>query len=357
MGKSAPKAPDYTAAAEATGESNKEVTEQQTWANRPDQITPFGSQTWGNTPTYDPVTGQTLNKWTQTTTLDPNAQHALDSQLALQSGRNDLAGSLFPRAQQEFGSAMDWGGFQEAGQAPGVQGQENLQRGISTEGLQGIDSSQKYYQQGGDALYNQWANRAEPRMQQQAEQELTRLRNQGLKPGDEAYDRAAQMTQQNQSDARQQASFGATAGAGNEAQRMFGMDSGARAQQFGERGTQGSFANQAAGQAFGMGGQQYQQGLQNANYQTQQRQQQIAEEMNRRGFSLNEINAIISGQQVGMPSMPGFNTASKSSGVDYTGAAQNQYGAALDAANAKNAGIGNFFGGLTNLGSAFMMGG
>jgi SOS response regulatory protein OraA/RecX len=37
--------------------------------------------------------------------------------------------------------------------------------------------------------------------------------------------------------------------------------------------------------------------MSSANYQNQLRQQQIAEDMQRRGYSLNEINAILTGQQ------------------------------------------------------------
>ena len=46
MSKSTPKAPDYEAAAEAQGQSSRENIEQQTWANRPTQNTPFGQQSW-----------------------------------------------------------------------------------------------------------------------------------------------------------------------------------------------------------------------------------------------------------------------------------------------------------------------
>lgn len=331
MGKSAPAAPDYTAAAEKQGESSKNITEQQTWANRPDQVTPFGTQTWDSNPEYDPVTGQTLNKWTQTTNLDPDSQHALDSQLQLQSGRSDLANSLFPRAQSEFGSAMDWDHFTNAGGTP------NLQQ-TNPEGYQrSIGDTPSYDKAAGDAIYNQWSDRQEPLMKQASSEMDTKLRNQGLKPGDEAYDRAMTNLNNQQGDARTQATYQATIGAGSEASRMQGMDLSA-----------GNFANQATGAAnqaqLTAKNQNFNQNLQQSQYQTQQRQQQIAEAMQKRGFSLNEINAIISGQQVGMPSMPGFNQASKSDTVDYSGAAKDQYSAALDAANAKNAGISNVAG-------------
>lgn len=401
MGKSAPDAPDYTASAQATANSNRAAMDSQTVANRPNQNTPFGRTSWESQNSFDQggydramqdwnaqmaradsdeARDQLLalrpgqndynrTNWTQNTTLDPEAQRALDAQLGLQSGRSELASSLLPRAQQEFGSAMDWGGFKDLQTAPdqssfnaGPQGgkynPEPLQRSIG--------DSQGYIDKAGDAIYGQWSNRQEPRMQQANEQQMTRLRNQGLKPGDQAYDEAMQRMNQDQDDARLMANYQATIGSGAEGSRLQGMDL-----------NQGNFANQASGMAFGQnlaaGGQQFNeagqaadrgnqtaamsfgQGMQGAGFNNQVRQQQIAEQMQRRGFSLNEINAIISGQQVGMPSMPGFNQAGNAGGTNYTGAARDQYSAALDAANAQNMGMANLWGGLTNLGSSFMM--
>ena len=52
--------------------------------------------------------------------------------------------------------------------------------------------------------------------------------------------------------------------------------------------------------------------------------------------------------------MPTFNAAGRSETPNLMGAMQNTYQANLDAANAKNAGIGNAFSGATSLGSAFL---
>ena len=50
----------------------------------------------------------------------------------------------------------------------------------------------------------------------------------------------------------------------------------------------------------------------------------MQEEMQKRGFSLNEMNAILNGQQVGLPSFTPFNQAGRRQGVDYSGAANSQ---------------------------------
>ena len=75
--KSQPAPVDYVGAAEAEGAANRQLIEQQTWANRPTQINPWGTTAWQNTPTYDPTTAQNINRWTQTQTLSPALQEAL----------------------------------------------------------------------------------------------------------------------------------------------------------------------------------------------------------------------------------------------------------------------------------------
>ena len=350
--KSTPKPPDYEAAAERTSEGNIELVNAQTTANRPDQYTPWGSSTWE----------QNGDQWTQNVELSPEQQRSLDQQMGIQTSRSELAGDMFGRVQDEFGGLMDWDQFGEYSRSPEAGGlsPEQLQRNLSSEGLQNVDSSNRYYDQAGDALYNRATSRLDPQWSQRAEEQEAALRNQGLNPGDEAYDNAMANMNMDRTDAYQQAGYGADIGAGQEAQRMFGMDSQLRGQQFGERGQQGAFANQAAGQAFGMGAQagaqNFGQGLQASGFDNTVRQSQISEEMQQRGFSLNEINAILSGQQIGMPSMPGFNTAERAQGADYMGAANAQWGADMDAFSAQQAQSQMLMDGVTGAAGMFMPG-
>ncbi len=74
----------------------------------------------------------------------------------------------------------------------------------------------------------------------------------------------------------------------------------------------------------------------NSAYANQIRQQQLTEAMTQRGFSLNEINALMSGDQVGLPQMPNFAEASAAQPADYQGAAAQQASskAASDPTNA-----------------------
>jgi len=315
MSKKAPEAPDYTGAAEAQAASSREVTEQQTWANRPTQVTPFGTQSWTSTPTYDPTTGQTLNRWTQTTTLDPDSQAALDAQQQLQAQRSNLAGSFYGRVADEMGQAPDYSGYTALGTTPQAMS---------------FGGGAKYSQEAGDALYNQFASRAEPQFQRAQDAKRTQLYNMGLREGDEAYDRAMSDLDQSQQDARLQAQYQASIGAGQEAARMQGMDI-------------------SAGQAT------YGQQMQSANYQNQLRQQQIAEDLQRRGYSLNEINALLTGQQVGMPNMPSFNQAQRSEATQYNQAAQSQGQYNLDAFNAQNQAMQGMMSGIGSIAGGAMM--
>ena len=70
--------------------------------------------------------------------------------------------------------------------------------------------------------------------------------------------------------------------------------------------------------------QNFDQNLTSANYQNQLRQAQIAESLQQRGMGINEINALLSGNQVNMPNMPSFNTANRAETTQYNTAAQNQ---------------------------------
>lgn len=321
MSKNTPAPPDYAGAANAQAQSSREVTEQQTWANRPTINTPFGQQTWSVQPTWDPSTGQYLNQWTQNTNLTPESQAALDSQMRLQQGRSDMAEGLLNRSRQEYGQPMNWDQF------TGLQTGLDVPEYSSEQIQRSIGNTPDYIKSAEDAIYNQWSSRQEPRMQQDKDALRTQLYNMGVMEGDQRYDQEMQRLSQDQNDARQQAQYQATIGSGAEAQRMQGMDA-----------TSGNFANSAAQQALqqqlALGNQQFGQQQTAAGFQNTVRQQQIAEEMQRRGFSLNEINAILTGQQVGMPSMPGFNAANRSEGVQSLQAAGMQ---SQDAWNAYNA--------------------
>lgn len=114
---------------------------------------------------------------------------------------------------------------------------------------------------------------------------------------------------------------------------------------------------QAFGQAQASGGQNFQQQYQGAQLANQLRQSQLTEAMQRRGFSLNEIQALLNGQQVGMPQFQSFNTAGNWGGTDYTGAAKAAGDYGMQGFQAQQAALGNLYKGIGGIGGAAMSGG
>lgn len=89
----APAAPDYVGAANATAAGNLEAVKYQTEANRINQTNPWGSLTYST---------DANGKVTQNETLDPGLQAALNSQIALQKGRSDVANGLMGQVADSF---------------------------------------------------------------------------------------------------------------------------------------------------------------------------------------------------------------------------------------------------------------
>jgi hypothetical protein len=202
--------------------------------------------------------------WTQNTTLNDTSQQALDSELNIMREKNQLGESMMGRMGEEFGEKMEWGQFGDA---------QSLEF-----------NPDEIRQQAQDAAYDRSSGRLDSRFDQSDNELEVSLRNRGLSEGDAAFDSAMA----NQSDSKN--------------------DAYANAQ------------NDAVGQGRAESAQAFDQQKQSTDYANNLRQSQMSEEMKKRGFSLNEINAIISGQQVAPPEFNSFNQAQKGQGVDYSGA-------------------------------------
>lgn len=134
-----------------------------------------------------------------------------------------------------------------------------------------------------EALYQ----RLEPRLGAQREALETRLRNQGLSPGSQAWSLAMRDQAQAETDAR----LGVTAQGGNEQMLQAGI----------ERDTAG-FNNAVTQQAM-------QNAISRAQFGNQARSQAIAETLQERGTPLNEAAALLTGQQVNYPQFGNYYTA------------------------------------------------
>lgn len=391
---SAPAAPDYVGATQLQGQLSKENLNMQNFANRPTINTPFGTQSWGTDSAVDPASGQTVTSWTQNNTLAPGLQSALDAQIGLQNDRSQLASGFMDRVASEYSKPFNYQALPQMAQlapptslntslsdySPGLSTGFNFggpQMSLNTADNPALPQFDSSYR---DTVANQLMQKMQPVHDYQQRQLETKLANMGFHPGTEGYNRELNNLSQRQSAER----YNALDTAGSEAQRLYNMQMGTAQQAFNQDVGAGQFANQAQNQGYQQNlgaaqfqnqalgqaaaldqsrmqaqnqavGQQFNMNQQYANAQNQLRQQAIAEEMQRRGMSLNEMNALLSGQQVQMPNMPSFSQSGQAQTPNILGATQMGYDAQLGAANAQNAAFGNTLGSLAQLGSAAFM--
>jgi hypothetical protein len=328
--------PDYQQAARIQAESSKDVTQQQIAANRPNIQSSTGSQQW----TQDPATGQ----WTLNQSLNAAGERALGAQQGLTAGLSGLAARKLGDVRNELGRPMDWSGMPAAGGSVGYDPNQ-LQRNLDFSGAQGLGSGADTRNAAEQAIYERATSRLDPQWAQREEGLRTQLYNQGLREGDEAYDRAMETMGNQRTDAYQTAMNEAIMGGGAEASREFGMDLASRQQQVGEQQAQAEFVNQATAQGLSMD-----QAV--SAYQNQLRQSAIAEELQRRGMSLSEINALLAGNQVGEYQAPGFIGATGAEPMQALAAENMKYQSELDKYNA-NAGKRTALGQILDPGSLF----
>ncbi|MBT9158911.1 MAG: hypothetical protein DDT26_00160 [Dehalococcoidia bacterium] len=260
MGKrsSAPPPPDYRAAAQETAAGNLESARLATRANRVDQFTPYGSLTY---------TDLGNDRWRQDMNLTPQAQQALNQQLDLNQKYGEVANIGFDRARSIF---------------------ENPELDVGALPQRGINVGQTAQ----DAILS----RLNPQLSQQEEALRTRLANQGITLGSDAYNR--------------------------------------------EMMAQGQRANDLTMQAA----------LQGINLDQANRSAALQEQAYLQDRPLNLINALRTGNQVQAPQFQQFAQQATTAGPDLLNAANAQYGAAVDAANARNAQTSGMMSGLLGLG-------
>lgn len=255
-GKSA--TPDYGKAAAIQGQSSKEVTNAQTWANRPTMNTPWGNMGWSAGATIDPATGQPVTSWTGNLNLNPAEQASLESQQRVGLGKSGAAETLLGQATGSFKNPADWSKLPE----------------FSSLASTGYDPT-RARDRAEQALFQRQKGMIEPGLTQSEEGRRTRMANMGFSPegGSEAWNRAQMSMDANRNKAMSDAALTAIAGGGAEAQRELGLAQGA------------------------------------VSSNNQGRQQAISEMAQQRGQSLNELNALLTGSQVSMPQMPSFSQA------------------------------------------------
>ena len=302
MGKpSTPPPPDYRAAAEEQGAANQATLAQQTYANRPSQSSPWGMMDWTTGTAIDPSSGEEVTTWQQNQSLDPRLQQGLEDQLVLGNRRTDLARYLGGRVNRALDNPFD--------------STSSRFRDVTE-----MSDPNTYRERGEQGAYDRMTSRLDPRFEDEQEALTIRLRNQGLRPGDEAYESEMDRFNRTKTDAYQ-AAMNESIGAGRQESDL----------------------------AFG-------QGLQQQAQSAQLRSQEIAEALQDRGMPLQEINALLAGQGIQPAFGGGVPQAGAAQAPNYVGAAQSQYDAAADAYNAQAGQQQGLMSGLFGLGSAALGG-
>lgn len=347
MGKKSPKTPDVVGAAEREGEFSRETARDALYADRPDQYNSLGSNTWQQQSVRDPSTGEMTTKWTQRQNLSPDMQTLLDQDVYTNTSLGQTAAGLTGRAQGEMSAPLNWDQFGQGRQGPesaGPVGGVNSVTGNNrfaydsqdsrdVNSTTGADTAFNYdgvsRRQGAeDAAYQRATNRLDPQFEQDRESLEVRLRNRGLRAGDQAYESEMSRFGNNRNDAYEQARLGSVSEGRTEdaqsfgqykdsyganrsteqqrfgqdlaggqydlardqqgfgqAQNAFGTNLGAEQQQFGQNLAAGQNARAADAQSF----QQEAGATDRANA---LRDQQIQEYLGKRGQTLSEINAL-----------------------------------------------------------------
>lgn len=295
---SAPAAPDpYTTAAAQLGES-EQAGSYQTALNDVNTTGPTGSTSYAVTG-YDPTTGAPIR--TQTTSLSPAEQGILNSSQGVQQGQLNTAGNLLT----QFNGQTSRGVPNIAPVQYNVNGQP-IQSSIDTSGVPGIQSiegSQGLEQYGQNTALAGEEAAAQPGLTQAREQLDSSLRNAGSHPGDPAYDKAmASLDASQTAQQTQMAGAAITAGTGLQ-NTTYGEEANTNQQMFTEAQQEQAARNTAQGQQFS-------QGLSNAQLSNTAGGTALADYAQQTGIPLNELSAILGGSQVSTPSAvaPGSGT-------------------------------------------------
>lgn len=321
----APEAPDYAAAAKETAKGNAEAARVAAKANRVDQYTPYGNLTYYN-PTSNQFNEAAYNAAMQKYQSDLAAYNkgGGSTQTPIVPGMANLPGygtgsaGTAPKAptREQFMTGYDpdrWALKVELSpdqqKLLDAQNQTSLGlAGLQNKGLEYVSNMlSKPFDQSvlpaqtvnaGETAQDAIMRRLQPTMDRQDEALRSRLQNQGITIGSDAY--GAEMYNQAQKNNDLQL-----------AAAIRGIDVG----------------NQA-------------------------RQQAIQEQSFFRNEPLNTLNAVRTGAQVTNPSFTNVPQQQTTAGPDLLSAANMQYGAAMNAYNADQAATSGLMGGLFNIGGA-----
>jgi hypothetical protein len=345
------------------------------------EYTPQGSvirKQTGTQSIWDENLGKTISVPTYSAyqTYSPQEQAIYNSGSANRLGVNALAGTMIDQVGNTVSKGIDYSKMPAGGNAADINlpkytqfgAGPNLQTTFGSAGniqrsVPGADDFSKDRQKYEDALMG----RMNPQLEQDRNTLEQQLLNQGLQPGSEAYNRAADQTGRARNDAR----YGAILNAGTEQQRMFDMGlaggtfaNQAQQQAYNQLQGRAAFSNQGTQQmadnAFRRTGANNQ--LQDQTFNAQSslfglqntdRQNAIKEAYDQYTLPINTIGALMSGGQVSSPQYAGANMPQLPN-VDWAGLYQNQFANEMAGYNAQNSTTNSLIGGAGSLFSSII---
>ena len=260
------------------------------------------------------------SKWTSRTQLTPEQQKLFDL-------RQSTQGTLLNQASNNLQQPLDFSGLDKQVGNLGLDKQvtnPGLEKQVTNLGLSNDFSGDR--QRVEDALYSRSTARLDPQFEMGQRDLETKLYNQGVQPGTEAWNREIASLSKQKQDAYSGARTDAITGGGQEQSRMYGMD-------YQTANQNAALQNQARQQGFQeqsrLHDMNYQIANQNATLQNQARQQGLNELFSMRQTPLQELN-LLQGRGEGGAGAAGGATGGGGQGVantDIGGAFASQLGA------------------------------
>jgi hypothetical protein len=376
-GGSAPPPPDpYATAAAQTG-TNQATAGYNNAITHGNTTTPIGSQTY--TGRVDPTTGATV--YDQSIALDPTQQKLFDQQNQQNVALGNTAQGMLNQVDQSYQHPVDTMSLPGLMSGADVNGQPPLQGSINTSGVPGLQSNldfsnlpalmgandlQGARSQVQDALYNQQAHYLDPQWQQSNAAQESRLKNQGITQGSEAWNNEMDRQARAQEAAYGQARNSAITGSGAELSNLANIALANRGQMANEAIQGGNFRNSANQQGFGQAAQAgafnnsahasaMADALARANLSNNARTQGLQETLALRNQPLNEFNALRSASPVNMPQFSGA-ANSTTNPADISGNIWNAYQGNLANWQQNQQNNNSVLSGLFGLGSAALLG-
>lgn len=377
----APQAPDPKQTAAAQTGTNVSTAIANAALGNVNQVTPNGNLTYsqsGSTKFRDPTSGAEYDipTYTATTSLSPQQQAIADQNNATSLNLAKTGNSQSAFLEGYLGKPVDTSGIPkvqyQGGSTAGIQKQIAPTSGSVQYGFGDAGPITKTYgtdfSQGRTKVEDAMFSRLNPQIDRQREAEETRLMNQGIRVGSDAWKNAMADFNSGVNDQRtsivlaggqeqsrlvgleaQRAAFENSA-QGQTYDQLMGrtvLNNDAQGQEFGQNAQKGAFANAAQQQLFG-------QQMANAQFNNSARNQAISEAYAARNQPINEISALMGGSAVQNPnfvstSMPSIPT------VDYAGLVQQNYQSKMAAWQQQQASKQSMMGGLFGLGASAIM--